>query len=144
MERNEFTQQAMQVKSADWWQWVRAGLCKVTMNALAAHQEMHYGGLDTKPRVFATTKLIRWLPDMLPVVETVARWGWFLADEVVITNSRSAKWVYPEQRVFVEEKDRLPHFTTLPCMNPEGGGPAPMLVVLSLACAKEVSRAWRA
>jgi hypothetical protein len=63
----------------------------------------------------------------------------------MITISRSAKFVVsPGQRVFVEEKDNLPHFTIMPCFNPEGEGPPPMLVVPSLAGAREVFSAWSA
>jgi hypothetical protein len=60
----------------------------------------------------------------------------------MITISRASKWVYPGQRVFVEEKDKLPHFTILPCFDPDGEGPGLMLVVPGLLCAKQVFAKW--
>jgi hypothetical protein len=82
---------------------------------------------------------------MLPFVETIPRWFRFSADEIMITISRAAKFVvYPGQRVLVEEKDKLPHFTIMPCFNPEGEGPPPMLVVPNLVSARDVFSAWSA
>jgi hypothetical protein len=61
----------------------------------------------------------------------------------MITISRASKWVvYPGQRVCVEERNKLPHFTILPCFNPDGEGPRLMLVVPGPLCAKQVFAEW--
>ena len=168
VERNEFVQQAMHVRTADWTNWMMDALALLKMHTVvnqldAAMRDVDRSArwlvawvartglqlkfpepLEAKRKTYATTALInRWFAQMLPFILTVPRGFRFSADEVMMTISRSAKWVaYPGQRVFVGEKDRLPHFTALPCINPRGDGPLPMLVVPSLVSAREVFAQW--
>jgi hypothetical protein len=144
-EGNELRQKAMEIRAADWTRWMRVARCHLTMDGLADRQDMvmmdversshwlqswvegQYLRLqfpETKRKACATAGLIRrWFLHMLPFVETIPRWFRFSSDEVMITISRAAKFVVcPGQRVFVEEKGKLPHFSIMPCFNPEGEG----------------------
>ena len=170
IERNEFIEEAMKVRAQDWANWMRDALGRLRMNSVVNQHDrlmrdysrssrwlrswvenqglrLHFPEpIEAKRKLFAARPLIfRWFMDMMPFVETIPRGYRFSADECMITISRSCKFVvYPGQRVFVEEKEKFPHFTILPCFNPDGEGPRPMLVVPSLSSASQVFAGWSA
>ena len=108
-------------------------------------QLQHLEPLEALRMDYATTAVIRrWFAEMLELVRSIPMQFRMDADEVMLTMTRSTKWVVgPGQQVFSRRTDKLPHFTVMACFNAEGCGPLPMIVVPNLATAKEVFREFR-
>ena len=170
VERSEFLHRIMEMRAADLITHAAPALASLGMHQFAQDRITQMLEMDTRSRQwlsnwaqrhnlylryleplealrmdFATTGLIRrWFQEMVELVQSVPvqlRWN---ADEVMITITRSRKWVVgPGQQVFSRKTDKLPHFTIMACFNALGLGPLPMIVVPNLVSASVVFQEFR-
>jgi hypothetical protein len=89
-------------------------------------QLRHLEPLETLRMDFATSAVIkRWFLEMVGLVKSVPMQLRMIADEVMLTITRSSKWVVGlGQQVFARKTNQLPHFTVMASFNPEGAGPS--------------------